>query len=104
MMNQEQFMSILRWAVSFGAGYALAHGWINTDTVTLVIGAVASLGPLIWGIIRHTKVGEIIAVNNMPEVRGVITTPTAAGVALAAAVPEPNVQPAGTVAAQNVAQ
>lgn len=44
------------------------------------------------------------AVNSLPEVKGVVTTDTLAGIILAAKIPSPTVAPAGTSDAESIAR
>jgi len=52
----------------------------------------------------EAKKALVDATNSIPEVQGVVTTPTAAGERLAKATPAPTVVPAGTPEAVAVAQ
>src|SRR2546430_10802706 len=55
----------------------------NAEIWTAIAGLVASLAPLGWTLMRHTKVGTILAADALPEVAGIITKSTADGEALA---------------------
>ncbi len=114
-MNEEQVKSALRWFVStFGgmiAGWFAAKGWFTVDQVLTVLNSptilafVASLAAGGWSMYTHTKTNMVATVNAMPEVAGVITTAAPEGVKLANALPDaPNVAPAGTAQAANVAR
>lgn len=96
MFNYEQYMGALRWALATGSGYAMAKGWGDAEFWTVVGGLVLSVAPLSWTLFRHTKVGTILAANNLTEVAGVITKSTPAGEALARETPDPTVTVAGS--------
>lgn len=112
-MNEEQVKSGVRWAVAtFGgvvAGWFAAKGWFTIDQVTGVLNSPVFLslaGSLImgaWGLVTHTQKNAVNVVNNMPEVKGVVTNPTAAGVELAKSIPGPTVAVAGTTDAKAIA-
>lgn len=106
--SQEQINSAIRTLVaSLGgvlAGWAIAKGWITqaqatailsnqevigaaTMVLLAVLGGGGSAVAGIWGLIAHKQVNMVAAVAAMPEVAKVETMPTAAGVALASAVP-----------------
>lgn len=112
-MNEEQVKSGVRWFVAtFGGlivGYVTAKGWISADQATTIlnssafVGAIASIIVGVWGLFVHSKTNAVAVVNAMPEVKGVVTQPTQAGLALAQAIPSETVVPAGTNAAARVA-
>jgi len=115
--NAEQAKSVVSWLVtSFGAGIAgfiAGKGWASAQTVLNIIdspqfisiasSAVVTIGPLLWGLYVHTKKYATEVVDALPEVRGVVTDTTAAGIALAKSIPSPTVATAGTPAAAVVA-
>lgn len=112
-MNEEQVKSSLRTLIAtFGgivAGWFAAKGWFTIDQVTSVLNSpvflslAASIVMGAWGLITHTKTNAVNVVNNMPEVKGVVTNSTAAGVELAKAIPGPTVAVAGTTDAKAIA-
>lgn len=53
---------------------------------------------------KEAKTALVEATNSIPEVQGVVMTPTPAGERLAASIPAPTVVPAGTPEAVAVAQ
>ena len=112
-MNEEQVKSAIRWMVAtFGgvvAGWFAAKGWFTIDQVEGVLNSPVFLslaGSIVmgaWGLVTHTKTNTVAVVNSMPEVKGVVTAPTAAGVELAKAIPGPTVAVAGTTDAKAIA-
>ncbi len=102
MFNYEQFASALRW-VSNGIGvYLISKGYGDNALWTSLSGVVLSVAPFVWSMIRHTKVGTLLAADALPEVAGVITKPTPEGAALAQATPKPTVVTAGSPSATNI--
>lgn len=112
--NDEQIKSAIRWLVaSFGgmiAGFFAAKGWFTVDQVLSVlnsntfIGLIVSLVGLVWSVVARTKTNMVLAVNALPEVKGVVTMPTTAGAALATSIPSSTVVTAGTQGAADVAK
>lgn len=111
--NEEQVKTVLRWLITvFGggiAGWFAAKGWFTVDQVQsilnspVVMSTVVALVPLVWGILSKTRAKLVAAVNRMPEVAGVVTKFTPAGIALANKVNETAVTIAGTPTAQVIA-
>lgn len=112
-MNNEQVKSVIENLVStFGgmvAGFFAAKGWLTADQIIAIlnsgtfVGLATSVVVFVYGWINRSKTNLVAAVNAMPEVAGVVTTPTSAGVALSNAIPSPTVAPAGTVQAATIA-
>lgn len=69
MINTDQVLSILRQILTFGGGFVVAKGWIDTETMAAAVGAVATLASTAWGIYVHTKTAKIASVNAIPEVK-----------------------------------
>jgi hypothetical protein len=114
--NAEQAKSAVSWFVTtFGAGIAgfvAGKGWASTQTVMALLNSpefmnaaiwmVLTLPTLVWGLYVHTKRYATEVVDAIPEVKGVITDRTPAGIALAKAIPSDTVVAAGTVQAAQV--
>jgi hypothetical protein len=49
-MNQTQIFGIIRHALTFGAGYIAAKGWINAGDAPPVVSAVMTLAGVGWSI------------------------------------------------------
>lgn len=97
-MNSEQFQSLVR--LMLGAGgplsawlisrYGVSQAGVDAFSGALIaaVGAVPVLGSFLWGLRRHSTVGQIEATAAIPEVKKVIVTPTpGTGAAIAAADP-----------------
>lgn len=121
--NPEQIKSATRWFFStFGgaiAGFAAGRGWVtpeqavgimsNEALVVMVGGIVTALITLVLNWLRHKEVNEVAAVAKMADdpkspVKGVVVTPTPAGVQLIEDVGSSSVVPAGTIEAAQVVQ
>lgn len=104
MFTYEQFMMAIRWASNAAGVYLMSKGYGDNAIWTAAGGFVLSLAPFVWGMVRHTKVGTILAADSLPEVAGVITKATTEGVALAKAIPKETVVPTGTPTAAAIAR
>ena len=66
MPNQEQFMSIVRWLLTFAGtalGFSSAPWWVN------VSGLVLTVAPFIWGLLTHTQASTAVAAAAIPGVQ-----------------------------------
>lgn len=104
MFNYQQFMAALRWAMTTGGTALTAHGFVNGTIWSSITGVVLTLAPFAWSMFRHTKVGTLLAADELPEVAGVIIKPTEAGLALAKETPSLTVAPAATSTAASIAR
>lgn len=103
MFNYQQFLAALRWVMTT-AGVTLAnHGLMAGGIWEAVTGVVIAGAPFVWAMFRHTKIGTVVAAQELDGVAGVITKPTAEGVALAQGTPGKPIVPAGTPAAAQIA-
>lgn len=114
-MNQEQVKSLVRWLVSFAGGFIVAKGWIKAEQLTALLSNEAVMGGLgagavlIWGMFTHTQANAVAVVGTIAEdpkspVKGVVTTNTAEGRALARDNPSDTVVAAGTPEATAIAK
>ena len=110
-------MSIVRWAVAtFGAvvaGFIAGKGWatagdvmgvLTSDKFIQGVSAIGSLSVLIWGLFAHKQKNTVKAVSEMPDVAVVVTKNTAAGIELAKSISGPEVSPAGSPQAKQLAK
>lgn len=121
--NPEQIKSFVKWFfATFGgaiAGFLVGRGWVTPDqamgvmtneaVITAIGGGVAALISLIFSWIRHKAANEVAVVAKMADdpkspVKGVVVTPTPAGVQLIEDVGSSSVVPAGTIEAAQVVQ
>jgi len=75
--NQEQVLSALRTLLAYGAGVAVAHGWLTENTATQLVGAGVVLVPLIWGMVAQMNANKVKAAAAVPGVAAVKLAPTA---------------------------
>lgn len=61
IVNQDQALGAARGLISFGGGYAVGHGWITADQVTLFSGIAAAVIPLVWTYFAHTDAAKVKA-------------------------------------------
>ncbi|MBR1198813.1 hypothetical protein JQ574_22715 [Bradyrhizobium sp. AUGA SZCCT0158] len=83
-MNWEQISSILRHILTFGGGFIVAKGWISADALPGIVGAMITIGGVIWGMFNKTESSIVASAAALPGTT-VVTTP-----ALAAAVTSPD--------------
>lgn len=103
MFNYQQFLSALRWVMTT-LGVTLAnYGLVQGGIWEAVTGVAIAGAPFVWSMIRHTKIGTVIAAEELDGVAGVITKPTAEGVALTQGTPGKPIVTAGTPAAEQIA-
>ena len=69
-MNQEQVMSLVRGVIIFLGGILVSKGYISAaDSAVLVTagvtlaGALATIGPIVWGVMSRSKTAMIQSVN-----------------------------------------
>lgn len=84
-MNSDQMLSALRTLIAVLSGVAIGHGWLTADqaatlgaNVLAIVGALATLVPLLWGLKSHSDASKIAAVAAMPEVAKIVPSATAA--------------------------
>ena len=102
-ISWDQASGLLQRALMFGAGLAVARGWISEELAIKIVGVVLAVGGVIWGVKVNTQPALVASVNAMPAVAGVVTKATVEGKALADSVPSHTVAPAGTSAAASIA-
>ena len=102
-----QTTQLIAQIVSIAGTLAAAFGILTptqvagiTTNVMAVAGPLAALGGIIWSFVASRKNAVVTAVAAMPEVRAVVTQPTAAGLELARSDNTPsNVVVSGSAAA-----
>jgi hypothetical protein len=73
-ITQDQALIAVRWIVSTAGGYAVGRGWIDSDQVTLIAGAVVALVPLAWSFWSHRAAAQVARAAALPEVARVVMT------------------------------
>lgn len=82
-MNWEQVSSVLRHILTFGGGFIIAKGWISAEAMPGIIGAIITVGGVIWGM--FTKTESAIAASAQ-KIDGVEVNTAGASPAVQAAV------------------
>ncbi len=94
MINQEQLLSVLRSVLAVVGGWAVGRGYVTADQLTLVGGLLASLVPLVWGIVVHTPANTVKAAAATPGVTKIVMDSQASADAIApkdaVGVPQPD--------------
>lgn len=90
-MSWEQISSILRHILTFGGGFIIAKGWISAEAMPGIIGAIITVGGVLWGMFNKTESSIVASAAAIPGTT-VVTTP-----ALAAAVTNPDAMSSATV-------
>lgn len=76
-MSWEQISSILRHILTFGGGFIVAKGWISAEALPGIIGAIITIGGVIWGAFNKTTAAIISQAAALPEVQSVKLEPSA---------------------------
>lgn len=99
----EQISGALQRFAIFGAGILAANPGLAESRWGQIAGGVIGLIGLLYGIKVNLPSSIVTAANGLENVKGVITTDTPEGHALAASIPGPEVVAAGTNLAQKLA-
>lgn len=70
-MNWEQISSILRHILTFGGGFIVAKGWIDTETMTGIVGAIITIGGAIWALVNKTPTNIVASAAALPDVQSI---------------------------------
>lgn len=62
MKTKDTVLSVVRHALTFLGGLAVAKGWFSTETLGTLVPAVIALAGVVWG-----AVDEFKAANNKPQ-------------------------------------
>lgn len=54
-LSSQNFMTSLRYLITALGSFAVGKGWITNDTINAVLGVVAIIGPLAWGMYTNWK-------------------------------------------------
>jgi hypothetical protein len=76
-MNWEQISSILRHILTFGGGFAVAKGWVSAETMTGIVGAIITIGGVVWGLFNKTSNAIVASAAALPEVQSIKLEPSA---------------------------
>jgi len=76
-MSWEQISSILRHILTFGGGFIVAKGWVDTETMTGLVGAVITIGGAVWAVFNKTSSSIVAQAAALPEVQSIKLEPSA---------------------------
>lgn len=105
-MSPDQVNNLIRDVLRVGgpilATWFVRKGILSTEDVTFLgtqapalLGIAMTIAGVVMGMVSHKQANMVATVDAMPEVQRIITQPTAAGIALADAVPSTSVVSAG---------
>lgn len=108
-MNQEQAKAAVRWIIATFGPYITAHGYATSSSLELWGGIAVTLVPLVWALLTHTQANAVAVVDTIAKdssspVKGIVTTNSAEGVALAQSLPGGETVPAGSSQAAQIAK
>ena len=70
-MNWDQISGFLRHVLTFLGGFVVAKGWISPDMLPEVIGAIMTVGGLVWSFVTKTRKATVVkaaAFVNVPSI------------------------------------
>lgn len=76
-MNWEQVSTILRHILTFGGGFAVAKGWVSAESMTGIVGAIITVGGVVWGIFNKTPTNIVASAAALPDVQSIKLESTA---------------------------
>ena len=76
-MNWEQISSILRHILTFGGGFVVAKGWISAEALPGIIGAIITVGGVVWGLFNKTDNAIVASAAALPAVQSIKLEPSA---------------------------
>jgi hypothetical protein len=68
-MNQDQILGAVRSILAVVGGWAVGHGYVSGDQLTLISGAVAAIVPLVWSFLAHSKNAQVATVQAMDDMQ-----------------------------------
>ena len=76
-MSWEQISSILRHILTFGGGFVVAKGWISAEALPGIVGAIITVGGVVWGMFNKTSAAIVASAAALPEVQSIKLEPSA---------------------------
>lgn len=52
-MNSDQIFSLVRQILTFGGGFLVTKGLIDSGTMATAVGAIVTLGSIAWSVATH---------------------------------------------------
>jgi len=68
MPNQDQLMSILRWALTTLGSFLVTNGTVSSSAWQQITGIVMTLAPFVWGLVVHTQASTVMSAAAIPGV------------------------------------
>lgn len=78
-MNQDMVMSFIRQILMFGGGVLVSTGWLDSETMLALAGALATIIGTFWSIFHHKGLNKVDA---LAVVKNVATPQQSAAVAM----------------------
>lgn len=63
-MNKDVILAGIRQLLTFAGGFVVAKGWLDTETMVAVAGALVTIVSAAWAIITKTKDTETVKAAN----------------------------------------
>lgn len=73
MINQEQFLSLIRTLLQIGSAYAIGRGWVDPTVAGEIVAAAVMAATVGWSMWAHRKKSLIAATAKFPEVSEIMT-------------------------------
>lgn len=73
-------MSAVRWATTMLSGFMIGRGIGDATVWMMISGAIASLAPLGWSLLRHTWANTLLAATEVPGTLKVVNPDLAMGI------------------------
>jgi len=73
-MNQDTIWQLIRYALIAAGSFVVGKGYITSEQVTTIVGAIGAIFPIIWGL--YVKAGtkavpaDVAARSDVPTVSG----------------------------------
>ena len=93
-ISWDQISGVVQRLLMFGGGIAVGKGWISNELMIQIVGAIISIGGVLWGVKSNTSTALVQSVEALPETSRVIMKATEQGQKVAAAT-GPKVEVAG---------
>ena len=88
-MNQDQVLGVLRNLIALGGGFALGHGYLSGEQITLIGGVLTAAAPVVWTYFSHTDGAKLAAAAALPDVRKIVVAANSGNGAIKEAVLDP---------------
>lgn len=76
-MNWVQISGIVRHVLTFGGGFIVAKGWISEGVMLDIVGAIITIGGVIWSMFDKTPTNMVAQTASLPEVQSIKLEPSA---------------------------